>query len=39
MTGAAPQKGMQTLAENGQLKVKNGITSNEELARVVYLET
>jgi len=29
---------MRTLAENGMLKVKQGITTKDEVARVVYLE-
>jgi type II secretory ATPase GspE/PulE/Tfp pilus assembly ATPase PilB-like protein len=37
MLGASPANGMRTLAENGMLKVKQGITTQEEVARVVYL--
>ena len=38
MLGTSPQPGMKTLAENGKLKVKQGMTTPEEVARVVYLE-
>lgn len=38
MFGSSPQKNMKTLAENGMIKVKEEITTKEELARVVYLE-
>ncbi|MFH1683952.1 MAG: GspE/PulE family protein [Candidatus Margulisiibacteriota bacterium] len=38
MFGSSPQKNMKTLAENGMIKVLAGITTKEELARVVYLE-
>ncbi len=38
MLGAKPHQGMKTLADNGMLKVKQGITTEEEIARVVYLD-
>jgi len=38
MFGTSPQKGMQTLAENGRQKVEQGITTSEEVARATYLE-
>lgn len=38
MLGVTPHRGMKTLSEKGELKVKQGITSKEELARVIYLE-
>ncbi|MBU0672454.1 MAG: GspE/PulE family protein [Candidatus Margulisbacteria bacterium] len=38
MQGTKPQKGMRTLAENGLLKVRQEMTTQEELARVIYLE-
>jgi len=38
MMGAYPQKGMRTLLEDGLLKVKKGITNQEEIARVISLE-
>jgi type II secretory ATPase GspE/PulE/Tfp pilus assembly ATPase PilB-like protein len=38
MPGISPQKGMKTLAENGLLKIKQGITTQGEVARVIYLE-
>jgi type II secretory ATPase GspE/PulE/Tfp pilus assembly ATPase PilB-like protein len=38
MLGHSPQAGMKTLAENGQTKVNQGVTSREELARVIYLD-
>jgi type II secretory ATPase GspE/PulE/Tfp pilus assembly ATPase PilB-like protein len=38
MPGISPQKGMKTLTENGLLKIKQGITTQEEVARVIYLE-
>lgn len=38
MLGVTPHHGMKTLSEKGELKVKQGITSKEELARVIYLE-
>ncbi len=37
MRGTLPHAGMKTLAQNGLLKVKRGITSREEVARVIYL--
>jgi type II secretory ATPase GspE/PulE/Tfp pilus assembly ATPase PilB-like protein len=39
MPGTSPQAGMRTLAQNGNLKVKRGLTSREEIARVIYLES
>jgi type IV pilus assembly protein PilB len=39
MLGTSPQKGMKTLRDNGIRKIKDGITSQEELARVIYLES
>lgn len=38
MSGISPQKGMRSLAENGKQKVTQGITTKEEVARVIYLE-
>ncbi|MFH1826511.1 MAG: GspE/PulE family protein [bacterium] len=38
MMGTKPGKGMKSLAENGLLKIEQGVTSQEEVARVVYLE-
>jgi type IV pilus assembly protein PilB len=38
MFGSSPHQGMKTLLENGDQKVKQGITTREELARVIYLE-
>lgn len=38
MPGTVPQKGMRTLADDGMLKVKQGLTTKEEVARAVYLE-
>jgi type II secretory ATPase GspE/PulE/Tfp pilus assembly ATPase PilB-like protein len=38
MLGHSPQAGMKTLAQNGDIKVKQGTTSREELARVIYLD-
>lgn len=38
MAGSKPQKGMKTLLEDGLLKVKKGVTTREELARVISLE-
>ncbi|MFC1571344.1 GspE/PulE family protein [Candidatus Margulisiibacteriota bacterium] len=38
MMGIEPQKGMKTLIENGKIKVKDGVTSQEEVARVIYLD-
>lgn len=38
MAGITPQQNMKTLAENGKLKVRQGITTNEEIARVIYLD-
>ena len=38
MLGTQPQAGMKTMTENGLSKVKQGITTKEEIARVVYLE-
>jgi type II secretory ATPase GspE/PulE/Tfp pilus assembly ATPase PilB-like protein len=39
MLGTSPQKGRGTLLENGMRKVKEEITSQEEIARVIYLES
>ncbi len=39
LLGSKPQRGMKTLVESGMLKVKQGITSKEEVARVTYLES
>ena len=38
MQGHSPQAGMKTLAENGEIKVKLGVSTREELARVIYLD-
>ncbi len=38
MTGTAVQKGMKTLTEDGLLKIKQGTTTREEIARVLSLE-
>lgn len=38
MEGTVPPQNMKTLAENGMLKVKQNISTREEIARVVYLE-
>jgi type II secretory ATPase GspE/PulE/Tfp pilus assembly ATPase PilB-like protein len=39
MPGTSPRTGMKTLAQNGNLKIKGGTTSREEIARVIYLES
>ncbi|MDI6732037.1 MAG: GspE/PulE family protein [Candidatus Margulisbacteria bacterium] len=39
MCGCSPPPGMRTMAQNGQLKVEQGLTTREELARVLYLDT
>ena len=39
MAGTSPQKEMKTLLKDGLLKVKRGVTSREELARVVSLDS
>jgi type IV pilus assembly protein PilB len=38
MRGTSPAEDAVTLAQNGMLKVKQGITTKEEVARAVYLE-
>jgi general secretion pathway protein E len=38
MPGTAPQNNLRTLAENGRAKVKAGITTEEEIGRVLSLE-
>jgi type IV pilus assembly protein PilB len=38
MTGTKPNGQFRTLAENGRLKIKAGLTTEAEVARVVYLE-
>jgi type II secretory ATPase GspE/PulE/Tfp pilus assembly ATPase PilB-like protein len=38
MPGTAVQNGMRTLADDGMLKVKQGLTTKEEVARAIYLE-
>lgn len=38
MRGTKLQPAMRTLAENGMQKVRQGVTTKEEVARVVYLE-
>ncbi|MFA6549452.1 MAG: GspE/PulE family protein [Candidatus Margulisiibacteriota bacterium] len=38
MPGTAPRKGLHTLLENGLAKVKAGITTEEEIGRVLSLE-
>jgi type II secretory ATPase GspE/PulE/Tfp pilus assembly ATPase PilB-like protein len=38
MPGVSPRKGIKNLADNGKLKVNQGITTPEEVARVIYLE-
>ena len=39
MSGTCFSAGMRTMAQNGQLKVEQGLTTREELARVLYLDT
>lgn len=38
MSGVLPHKGMRTLVESGMRKVELGITTKEEIARVIYLD-
>lgn len=38
MPGTSPQKGMKDLTEDGLLKIKQGTTTREEIARVLSLE-
>jgi general secretion pathway protein E len=38
LLGTTPQNGMRTLVDNGLAKVEAGITTEEEVRRVIYLE-
>jgi type IV pilus assembly protein PilB len=39
MLGVSPLKGMRTLVESGMRKVEQGLTTKEEIARVIYLDS